>query len=505
MRLVLMRHGEAGDADPARWSDDRDRPLTDEGRREHARVAAGLRRMGLGFDRILTSPLARARETAAITARAYGGHPAPEETELLGDRADPARIVAALAGLDAATLLCVGHEPTLSRLAAILISRDGSARVEMRKSGVAAIDFAGAIGAGRGVLALQMGPAELTPLASAPGTDGAGPSPELFLGTVTAYQRSAAVRGALDLDLFTAIGSGRETAAALAERCAASPRGTRILCDYLTAAGLLAKEGDRYALTSDSATFLDRRSPACVASAADFMYSPEIRGAFAAVTEAVRRGGTALPAGGTVAPEHPVWVRFARAMAPLMRGAARAVVETVPVDAARPLRVLDVAAGHGVFGLAFAERYPRADVTGLDWPAVLEVARENATSAGVAARYRTIEGSAFEADLGGPYDLVLIPNFLHHFDPPTCERFLTRARAALAPGGRAVAVEFVPDEGRVTPAHAAMFALVMLCTTAAGDAYTFAELRAMFRRAGFSASALRTPGPAGPQIIISER
>jgi phosphohistidine phosphatase SixA len=504
MRVVLMRHAEAGDADPSRWPDDRDRPLTHEGRLEHAQVAAGLRRMGVGFERILTSPLVRARETADITARAYGGTPAPEETELLGDRAEPARIVAALPGFGASSLLCVGHEPTLSRLVAVLISRDGSARAEMRKSGVAVIDFGGPVGPGRGVLALHLRPAEIAQLAGGPPTD-AGPSPELFLGGMTAYQRSAALRGALDLDLFTAIGAGGETAAALAERCTAAPRGVRILCDYLTAAGLLAKEGERYALTADSAAFLDRRSPACVASAADFMYSQEIRGAFADVAAAVRRGGTVLDAGGTVAPEHPVWVRFARAMAPLMRGAARAVVETVPADAARPLRVLDVAAGHGVFGLAFAERYPRAEVTGLDWPAVLEVARENAAAAGVAERYRTIAGSAFEADLGGPYDLVLIPNFLHHFDPPTCERFLARARAALGPGGRVVTVEFVPDEGRVTPAPAAMFALVMLCTTAAGDAYTFAELEAMFHRAGFSASVLRTPGPAGPQIVISER
>jgi hypothetical protein len=76
---------------------------------------------------------------------------------------------------------------------------------------------------------------------------------------------------------------------------------------------------------------------------------------------------------------------------------------------------------------------------------------------------------------------------------------------ALAPGGRVVTVEFVPDEGRVTPPHAAMFGLVMLCTTSAGDAYTFAELDAMFRRAGFPRSELRVPGPAGPQVIISQR
>jgi ubiquinone/menaquinone biosynthesis C-methylase UbiE len=192
-------------------------------------------------------------------------------------------------------------------------------------------------------------------------------------------------------------------------------------------------------------------------------------------------------------------------MAPLMRGAAHAVVETVEVDEARPLRILDVAAGHGMFGIAFATRYPRAEVTGLDWPDVLEVAREAARAASVEGRYRTIPGSAFDADLGGPYDLILIPNFLHHFDPPTCERLLARARAALAPGGRAVTVEFVPDEGRLSPPPAAMFALVMLCTTPAGDVYTFAELDTMFRRAGFASSVLRAPAPGGPQVIISER
>jgi phosphohistidine phosphatase SixA len=504
MRLVLMRHADAGDADPVRWPGDRERPLTDAGRREHARVAAALHRMGVVFDRILTSPLARARETAAITSRAYGGVPAPEPSELLGDRAEPARTLAGLAAVEAERLLCVGHEPTLSRLAGLLISPDGSARVEMRKSGVAVIDCPGPVGSGHGTLQLHLRPAELVALADGPPVAGA-PSPDLFLGTLTAYQRSAALRGALDLDLFTAIGAGGETAATVAERCGASVRGTRILCDYLTVVGLLAKDGDRYGLTTDSAAFLDRGSPSCVASAADFIYAPEIRAAFADVALAVRRGGTVLPDAGTVAPGHPVWVRFARAMAPLMRGAARAVVETVEAEAARPLRVLDVAAGHGMFGIAFATRYPRAEVTGLDWPGVLEVARENARAASVESRYRTIPGSAFEADLGGPYDLVLIANFLHHFDPPTCERFLARVRAALAPGGRAVTVEFVPDEGRLSPPSAAMFALVMLCSTPAGDVYTFAELDSMFRRAGFASSVLRVPAPGGPQVIISER
>jgi phosphohistidine phosphatase len=161
--LILMRHGEAGEADSRRWPDDRHRPLTDAGRREHARVAEALRRMGVSFDRLLASPLARARETAEITARVYGA-PAPELTEVLGDRAEPASTLAGLASVEASALLCVGHEPMLSRLVGLLTSRDGSGRVEMAKSGVAVIECAGPVTPGRGVLRLHLRPRELVAL-----------------------------------------------------------------------------------------------------------------------------------------------------------------------------------------------------------------------------------------------------------------------------------------------------------------------------------------------------
>ena len=93
-------------------------------------------------------------------------------------------------------------------------------------------------------------------------------------------------------------------------------------------------------------------------------------------------------------------------------------------------------------------------MTALDWQNVLAVAQENARAAGVADRFRTIAGSAFDLPFGGGYDLVLLPNFLHHFDPEMCERLLAKSRAALAPGGRVVLVEFIPDEDRLGPPDA---------------------------------------------------
>jgi 2-polyprenyl-3-methyl-5-hydroxy-6-metoxy-1,4-benzoquinol methylase len=150
------------------------------------------------------------------------------------------------------------------------------------------------------------------------------------------------------------------------------------------------------------------------------------------------------------------------------------------------MHVLDIAAGHGLFGIEIAKQNPQARVTGLDWANVLKVAVANAQRSGVDDRYHLLPGSAFEVDYGGPYDVVLLTNFLHHFDVPTCVGLLKKVHAALKPGGRAATLEFVPNEDRVSPPMPAAFSMTMLTTTAAGDAYTLSELTAMYTDAGFT-------------------
>ncbi len=329
------------------------------------------------------------------------------------------------------------------------------------------------------------------------------PSPQLFFQTINAYQRTEGLKAAIELEIFTAIAEGNSTAAEIAKRSKASERGTRILCDFLCIMGFLTKEGNRYSLTQDSAIFLDKHSPAYLGGITEFISSPELLEGFKDFAENVRRGGTTMVEDGTVTPENPIWVKFARAMAPMMAMPAQALAKMIDPNADSKLKVLDIAAGHGLYGIEFAKNNPQAEIVALDWASVLEVAKENAQQAGVADSHSTLEGSAFDVDYGTGYDLVLLTNFLHHFDIPTNETLLRKIHAALKPGGRVATVEFVPNEDRITPPDAAAFSVQMLGGTPAGDAYTFAELEKMFANTGFARSEIQ-PLPASiQQVVIS--
>ncbi|HWC96775.1 MAG TPA: class I SAM-dependent methyltransferase [Candidatus Sulfopaludibacter sp.] len=325
-------------------------------------------------------------------------------------------------------------------------------------------------------------------------------SPALIVETLSAHQRTAALIAAIELDLFRAVGDGPADASTLAQRCSASERGTRILCDYLVVLGFLQKADSTYSHTPTSEQFLDPRSTACIASTARFLALPEMIESTRHLTEIVRTGRTVLPGEGSVEPDNPIWVEFAHSMAPMMAPVAAPLGQTVLRWRSGPMQVLDIAAGHGLFGIQIAMQNPEAHIVAQDWAAVLEVAQQNAERAGVADRYQKLPGSAFDVEYGGPYDAVLLTNFLHHFDQPTCVSLLKKVRAAMKPGGVAATLEFVPNEDRVSPPMPASFSMVMLVSTASGDAYTFSELEKMHLDAGFAS--VEPPIVMGPHSVI---
>ena len=217
------------------------------------------------------------------------------------------------------------------------------------------------------------------------------PSADLIMDLAFAFQKTYALRAAVELDLFTAIGQGVDTVSALAEARGVSDRGARILCDFLVTCTLLSKHADRYSLTPSSTAFLDRRSPAFFGTALQFLTLPEMMQGAAATVEIVRAG--TLPTGeGALEPEHPMWVSFAQSMAGFMGLPAMLTAKLAPLPTDRESKVLDIAAGHGEFGIAIARSFPNARIVALDWPSVLDVARSRAADAGVANRFDGLAG-----------------------------------------------------------------------------------------------------------------
>jgi ubiquinone/menaquinone biosynthesis C-methylase UbiE len=319
-----------------------------------------------------------------------------------------------------------------------------------------------------------------------------------------AYQKTAALTAAIKLDLIALIGAGAATSEALAAKTAASSRGIRILCDFLTVMGLLKKQDGAYSVTEPAKAYLDRSSPAWMGSSIDFYAAPEIlRLVLDDPVSYVRHGGS--PGLAHLAPDHPVWLRFAKAMSPMARLAAKRAAVYLAARPGSPAKVLDVAAGHGFYGIELAKAFPEAVVTAVDWPSVLKLAIANASDTGVSERFRVVAGDAFEVDCGGEFDLIILANFLHHFSPDVCATILRKVRSSLSAEGRACTVDFVPDEDRAGARTYAMFAFLMLATTPGGDAYKLTELDEIAKAAGFRGATARPLRPTPQSLVMFER
>lgn len=299
------------------------------------------------------------------------------------------------------------------------------------------------------------------------------------------YQKTAAMKAAIKLEIFTHIGNGRLNVEQISDMTGASLRGVRILCDFLCVIGLLEKISNLYSLSVDAKRFLDRKSPYCLADIIDFYAAQDV------ISLIMDDPSSYVLAGGAsgltnVSPDNPVWVKFAQAMVPFTSITAKRTAAYVTKKAMQPHKVLDVAAGHGLFGIEVAKVVIDTLVTAIDWANVLEVAKKNADSAGLSHRYKTKSGNAFDIAWGDNYDLVLLPNILHHFDQDECVRLLSKVKDSLSIDGSVFVIDIMPNPDRVSPPEQAAFAFLMLATTPKGDAYTCDEYGMMAETAGLT-------------------
>ena len=168
--------------------------------------------------------------------------------------------------------------------------------------------------------------------------------------------------------MFSALAEGHTDAKQLALRCQASERGCRILCDFLTIHGLLTKNEDHWGLSPEAALFLDRKSPAYLGDMVRFLNAPDMMRGYEELPAAVRKGGTILNDQGSVTPENPLWVNFARNMAPMMAGAAQDIAGLLGDGSGRAVESI----GHRRRSWSVRNRDRKAESAGADCGARLD-------------------------------------------------------------------------------------------------------------------------------------
>jgi ubiquinone/menaquinone biosynthesis C-methylase UbiE len=328
------------------------------------------------------------------------------------------------------------------------------------------------------------------------------PSPERIGQMLFGYAPPLILEAAVHHRVFDLLDTGPKTAEQVAGAAGASPRGMRMLLNALVGLEFLTKQGDAYTLTPESAEFLVSGKPGFRGGVLRHL-SRQLLPNWLRLSEAVRTGKPTVAVN-----QEPTGAEFFRQFVEDLFAnnypAAQALADALGVaGAAGPVRVLDVAAGSGVWSIALAEKSSHVEVTVVDWPDVIGVCRRLAARRGVADRYRYLPGDLLAVDYGTGYQVATLGHILHSEGPRRSPKLLEKVFAALAPGGTVAIAEMVPNDDRTGPPQALIFALNMLVHSDEGDTFTFAEMRDWLHAAGFrDVRQLEVPGPS-PLVLAT--
>lgn len=316
---------------------------------------------------------------------------------------------------------------------------------------------------------------------------------------------AGALKAGIELEIFTYVAHGENTAEQLAAAKHTPVRSMRILCDALVALGLLGKSAGIYSLPEASARLLVKGSPTYMGNQFGINFAPHFWDGAQHLTDIVRAGHG--PSQGTAeAAELEFWEEFERGSRQMAGEAGTVLAGLVAevVGEAGPRRVLDIACGSGLYGFAMLKRFPDARLVSMDWANVLRRIEPTAEQMGLRERTEFRPGDLFRDDLGGGYDLVLAVNIFQIYGPEKVTELARRLHRAMAPGGLLVILGPIPDEARERSRFPLMFGLNMLIFTQEGDAYTFGEYQRMLGAAGFHDMELReVKGPRPLSAVVA--
>ena len=302
---------------------------------------------------------------------------------------------------------------------------------------------------------------------------------------------------ALELDIFTAVGDGAN-AEQVGGKINANARGAGMLLNALVSLGLMAKNGDDYKNTQESARFFVQGSKDNHRDG--LLHIANIWQRWSTLTEAVRRGTRVSLDPASDGSLKTDWTHnFITAMQRNAKDRAPLVVKAIGADGSHTnvRRILDLGGGSGAYSIAFAKAQPGVECEILDVPEVVPLTAEYVRQAGVSAQVKLRPGDMLRDDFGSGYDVIMLNAICHMFSEEQNLDIFRRAWQSLAPNGRLVVQDFILNPDKTGPQHAALFSLNMLVGTDAGASHSEAEYARWMKTAGFAeVRRINLPGPS---------
>jgi ubiquinone/menaquinone biosynthesis C-methylase UbiE len=329
-------------------------------------------------------------------------------------------------------------------------------------------------------------------------------TPQRIMQFAWGYVPPLAIEAAIRNRIFDVLDSGPKTVQEVHKESGSSVRGLTAIMNVLAGLELLAKDGQgRFSLTPESAAFLVSTKPGFFGGLIRHT-SEDLIPKFLDLNEIVATGKPIRSVN-----ENDTGTAFFQQLVadiyPMSYAPAQALAKHLDLNKARkPARVLDLAAGSGVWGIALAQSSDRVSVSAVDWPGVLPITRNFAERFGLADRFSFIEGDIGEVDFGTNYSVATLGHILHSEGEERSRSLLAKIFNALEPGGTIAIAEFLVNADRTGPLMGLIFAVNMLVNTDKGDTYSFEEISKWLRDAGFTnPRTLDAPGPS-PLILATK-